>query len=479
MYHRGGDRGWHQGHRRDVFPPRNHQSTPYRGGFHDHREHNNYEHNACHDRNYDDRQYMEYEEPTYHEYHEENRPYHVQRDSRDQSYHTRGRNDGGYQKDFRGGYHQSRGESGRYPNTSKSQHQKYSSKSFKSQTKESDGRMKTDMSAHNPVRSVATLVGGNSENSSDTRIVPSQNKSLAQEPAKPSQQDAKPAVDGRIPENNKKPAQDGTKPVQNGAKGAKDDGKLAQVSADPSKEDTKLFSENKKPSEGGIKPLDKGVNPAKEAVKVEAVETNKVINRLVREPVCDTKSSTTGMTTQLSCKIESLEDTKEDIDTKPVIKAKQEFSITGNETQEGTFLGKRLRSQDEDQFFTHKTVEIPLLGSWADMPSDSIEAVGTSTKRHPEPVVDLSHTAQELRRAFILAKKEEIELAFTQDCRTFSFVASTLLKKDPSLEVAVSSALRSTLQDIAGRCVQELSKFIDHYDTIPVNISEILQNANV
>lgn len=45
------------------------------------------------------------------------------------------------------------------------------------------------------------------------------------------------------------------------------------------------------------------------------------------------------------------------------------------------------------------------------MPS-SAEAAGTSTERHLEPFVDygLSHTAQELRKAFILAKKEEIEL---------------------------------------------------------------------
>ncbi|CAH2221076.1 Hypothetical predicted protein [Pelobates cultripes] len=55
-------------------------------------------------------------------------------------------------------------------------------------------------------------------------------------------------------------------------------------------------------------------------------------------------------------------------------------------------------------------------------------------------------------------------LAYAQDCRTFALVANMLLKKDPSIETAVASALRSTLQEIAGRCVHELSSFIERYD---------------
>ncbi|XP_040193625.1 dentin matrix acidic phosphoprotein 1-like isoform X2 [Rana temporaria] len=518
MYHRGGDRGWHQRHRRDVFPPRNHQSTPYRGGYQDHRDHDNYgqyNHNASHDRNYDEGQYMEYQEPTYHDYHEENRPYrgksrpyrgenrpyrakdrpyhgkerpyheenqqyheenqtyHEQRDTREQTYRVRGRHEGGYQKDFHGGYQQSHGES-------KSQHKKYAYKStYKPQTKENDVDMKTNTAkpvqsvVHNQGKSVITLVGGSSPNPSETRTVPSQNKNLAQETAKPAQEDAKAVPEDAIPEENNKPTQDETKPVQNGAK---DGAKPAQVSAEPLKEYIKLFSENKKPSEEGIKPLDKGKNPTKEDVKVEHEDTE--INKQSEEQICDIKPSTTEMTTQLKC----LKDTKEDFQTRSVFKEdKQEYSNSGDETQEETFLGKRIRRQDEDQFFVNKSVEIPLLGGWADMPSNSTEAAGTSTKRHSEPVVNygLSHTAQELRKAFILAKKEEIELAFSQDCRTFAYVASTLLKKDPSLEVSVSNALRSTLQDIAGRCVQEMSKFIDRYDNIPVDISERLQNSDI
>ncbi|XP_018432280.1 PREDICTED: periphilin-1-like [Nanorana parkeri] len=353
-------------------------------------EHNNYgqyDHNACHDRNYDDSQYMEYQEPPYHE---ESRPYHEHRDPRDQAYRMRGRHESGYQKDFRGGYQQIHGESGRYQNLSESQRKKYPYKGFKPQMKESDVRMKT--STEKPVEP-----GAYKQNPSETKTVPSQDNNLAQEPAKPAQHDAKVTQQvTKTEDNNKKHKQDETKPVQNGAK-------PAQVSAAPTKEDAKLFSENKKPSEG-VKPLDKGANPAKEEVKVEQADTKTEIKKHSREP-----------------------------------------------------------------------------GGWADMSSDSKEAAGPSTKRHPEPVVNygLSHTAQELRKAFILAKKEEIELAFSQDCRTFACVASTLLKKDPSLEVAVSNALRSTLQDIAGHCVQELSKFIDHYDNIPVNVSERLQNSDI
>ncbi|XP_077337506.1 uncharacterized protein LOC143982543 isoform X3 [Lithobates pipiens] len=476
MYHRGGDRGWHQRHRRDVFPPRNHQSAPYRGGYQDHRDHNNYgqyNHNASHDRNYDEGQYMEYQENTYHDYHEENRPYrgenrpyrgenrpyrakdrpyrgkdrpyheenqqyheenqpyHEQRGTREQTYRVRGRHEGGYQKDFHGGYQQSHGESGQYP-LSKSQHKKYTHKStYKPQMKENDVGMKTNTAkpvqsvVHNQGQSVITLVGGSSPKPSETRTVPSQDKNLAQETAKPAQDEARAVPDDALLEENNKPTHEETKPVQNGAKATQDGAKPAQVSAELSKEYMKLFSENKKPSDEGIKPLDKGINPAKEDVKVEHEDTE--IHKQSEEPICDPKPSTTEMATQPKC----LKDTKED--------------------------------------------------GWADMPSNSIEAAGTSTKRHLEPVVNygLSHTAQELRKAFILAKKEEIELAFSQDCRTFAYVASTLLKKDPSLEVAVSNALRSTLQDIAGRCVQELSKFIDHYDNIPVDISERLQNSDI
>lgn len=472
MYRRGGDRGWHQGHHREGFPSRNHQSAPYRGGYQDHREHSNYgqyDHNVCNDRHYDDSQYMEYQEPTYHDYHEdsrpyhedsrsyhddnrpyhgENRPYHEHRDPRDQAYHARGRH-----KDFRGGYQQMHGESGRYYDVSKSQRKKYPYRGFKPQMKECDVRLKPSTAKPvepvvNPVHGGAPL-GSSSQNPNDTKTVPSQDNNVT----KPE-------------DNSKKHTPDETKPVQNGAK-------PVEVSAEPKKEDTKLFSENKKPSE------DKAAIPAKEVVKVEHVDPKTENNIHSREPACGTKLST-EMTTQVFCKMEPMEDSKEDIQTLPQIKEeKQEFSITANETQEETFLGKSIR-QDEDRFFVNRTVEIPLLGSWADTPSDSIEAAGPSTKRQAEPVVDygLSHTARELRKAFILAKKEEIELAFSQDCRTFAFVASTLLKKDPSLEVAVSNALRSTLQDIAGRCVQELSRFIDHYDSIPVNISERLQNSD-
>ncbi|XP_072280113.1 uncharacterized protein [Pyxicephalus adspersus] len=480
MYHRGGDRGWHHGHhQRDAFPPRNHQSAPYRGVYQDYREHNNYgqyDHNTCHERSYNDSQYMEYQEPLYHDFHEENRPYHDHRDPGDQGYHSRGHHDCGYQKDFRGGYHHSRVESGRYHNLSKSQRKKYTFKAFRTPVKESAARKKT--STVTPVQSVGqnpvrSIISGESQNRSENNIVPSQDSNRAQETAKPVQQDEKASQE----DINRKPTQDETQLVQNGANITKYEANPTQVIAEPSEEDIEIISENKKPSEE-----DRGTNRAKQGLKVklEHVDTITEIMNYHGELLSDTKPSTKELTTQLSCKTECTEDVKKA--KLPVIKEEQnEFIITREETQEENLLGKIMHSHGENQFFSNKTIEIPLLGGWADMPPNSIEVDGASTARHPAPVVDygLSRTAQELRRAFILAKKEEIELAFSQDCRTFAFVASTLLKKDPSLEVAVSNALRSTLQDIAGRCVQELSKFIDHYDNIPLNISERLQNSDI
>ncbi|KAM9320192.1 uncharacterized protein PAF06_004679 [Gastrophryne carolinensis] len=119
----------------------------------------------------------------------------------------------------------------------------------------------------------------------------------------------------------------------------------------------------------------------------------------------------------------------------------------------------------------------PFPDGWPDMPSGSAEKADTSTQRHPEPNVkqELTDTAKDLRKAFILARKQEIELAFAQDCRTFAFVANTLLKKDPSMELAVTNALRSALQDIAGRCVQDLRSFVEQYDNVLVNTSNSLQ----
>ncbi|XP_004910729.1 periphilin-1 isoform X4 [Xenopus tropicalis] len=75
-----------------------------------------------------------------------------------------------------------------------------------------------------------------------------------------------------------------------------------------------------------------------------------------------------------------------------------------------------------------------------------------------------SETALALRTAFILTKKEELEMAYAQDCRTFAFVADTLLKKNPTIQAAIASALRSSLYDLAGRCVHELTSFIESYD---------------
>ncbi|XP_053310249.1 periphilin-1-like [Spea bombifrons] len=141
-------------------------------------------------------------------------------------------------------------------------------------------------------------------------------------------------------------------------------------------------------------------------------------------------------------------------------------SNLSNDKKEGEmYIGKRVRN-DSETCNKDSSVNIPLLDGWVDVPPQSPlspcakeEQAKNSNTEH-----SVSDAARVLRTAFILARKEEIELAYAQDCRAFAFVANKLLKKDPSLETAVANALQSTLQEIAGSCVHQLSSFIDRYD---------------
>ncbi|XP_056413748.1 uncharacterized protein LOC130356364 [Hyla sarda] len=423
MYHSGGDRGWHRGHpTRDVPPPRNHRSRPYRGGYHEHRDHDSYgsyHDNQCHDRSYDS-QFMEYSENSYPEYYEENQSFNEYREHRESAYKRGGRHDSHYHKEtyYCGSYQRGHGEPARYWGTvPEPQNKKYSHKSVKAHKKENEIRVKTstiqpaEKVIHNSGPTIVTLTPGITEDASET--MSSKTKS---------------------PERDAKPL-DCEKPSQQTAK-------LENIKTEDVIE------------ESAGKEI---INPPSDH-KIEMI------------PVCNIKTEITETKIEDTLQIEqSIKEEVLPVRVNPGKRAHSEEKDADVEQREGeSFAGKRLCSnQDRDKDNLEKTVQIPLLGIWGDIPSESVESAGTSEQENTGSalICQLTDTAQELRTAFILAKKEQIEVAFAQDCKTFAFVASTLLKKDPSMEATVTSALRSTLQDMAGLCVQELNNFIDHYDS--------------
>ncbi|XP_075052101.1 uncharacterized protein LOC142138903 isoform X2 [Mixophyes fleayi] len=541
MYHRGGDRGWHHGHHQsDVPAPRKPHSRPYRGGHHQHRGHANYgqyHDNPCHDRNYTDFEVVGYQEHPYHEYHEGDRSYKEYREHREPAFQRGGRHDSGYHKFsyYRGGYHRGRGEHSHYHNKSpEPQHKKYDCKPAKTHKKENEVRGKIGAPkpfqtvSHNPGRTLVTLTTSSSENESETKS--SKSKSPAQQNAKavavcenPSQESVKAAVVCEKPsEEYVKPAAVCEKPSQESGKAAavcekplQESGKAAAVYEKPSQESGKAAAVCEKPSQESGKATAFFDKPSQESGKAAAFcekpsQESAKINNVTKErinQVCDLKTEEA----QPACEIktEIIIETKENeryttfmnirqdllpAEQKPKEEVvplrvhtgkrahsdEKEFSLREGQKDAETFVGKKMRrSKELDECKMEETV--PLLGGWLDMASDCLVPAGTNEQGNSAPAVEcrLSDTAQELRTAFILARKEEIELAFAQDCKTFACVASTLLKKDPSIEAAVTSSLRSSLQDAAGRCVQELSKYIDHYDKVLVDTSNRLQDSNM
>ncbi|XP_053562713.1 periphilin-1 isoform X3 [Bombina bombina] len=199
-------------------------------------------------------------------------------------------------------------------------------------------------------------------------------------------------------------------------------------------------------------------------------------------PVSDTKQECTAVPKEqekLDIKTEQKTEIKEEILPAPLSPKKEDVAEEinavkrpfteecDNSASENEREGKRVRTDWEpDSCTTEKAVQIPLLDGWTDVSTVSPQTPCNSEPKpaSTSPVSTLSDTARALRTAFIVARKEEIELAFAQDCQTYALVASTLLKKDPSIETAIKSALRSTLQEIASQCVHELQNFIDRYD---------------
>ncbi|XP_068125589.1 periphilin-1 [Hyperolius riggenbachi] len=473
MYHRGGDPGWHRGHHeRDVQPPRNHDSRMYRGGYHNAREHDGYgqyyDHNPREDRNYDEH----YEASSYHEEHS---PYH---EYREQGYHRGGHHDSGYQ-DYRGGYWQGRGKIGKYNKPIEPQPKQYPYKHPKSFRKETDVKIKDSSPKpvhtviHNPGRSIVTVCGS-PEHRNETKSIPLKDKSLERNVANRTQDSAKHTMhDSTKPEeDNKQLKQDDTRPVENSEIPSKDKVNYDPESAQPSEEDTEGLEESEQLL-GGMKTSGEEAKIATKEVKTEQEEVKiDFIKDRVHSICAPDQDTTERKKAQPSGNRMAIADIKQEEETssafvtgKRIQMENEDFCIKTE--PEDTFFEKRARKSHDDHFYSNKPVEIPLLDGWTDMPSEA-ETAGSSTQVQTDTAENSAtpDTAQQLRKAFILARKDEIELAFSRDCRTFAFVASTLLKKDPSMEAAVTNALRSCLQDVASHCVQELTSFIDHYDHV-------------
>lgn len=246
------------------------------------------------------------------------------------------------------------------------------------------------------------------------------------------------------------------------------------------------FSKAKSP-EQDAKPSQDFEKTLQETAKLECGKKDDVkVDHVVKEIITSPTDRSNDSLSACNIKTEVTESKKEDtFKTEQTVKVEEELMKDVNpgkrahseekdldaslEQREGeSFVAKRLCvNKDRDEHHLEKTVDIPLLDCWREMPSESVVSASTSEQEHTGSAVncELPDTARELRTAFILARKQQIEVAFAQDCKTFAFVASTLLKKDPSIEASVTSALRSSLQEMSGLCVQELNTFIDRYDS--------------
>ncbi|XP_038636773.1 periphilin-1 isoform X4 [Scyliorhinus canicula] len=96
--------------------------------------------------------------------------------------------------------------------------------------------------------------------------------------------------------------------------------------------------------------------------------------------------------------------------------------------------------------------------------SDKLDDLEMNT-RSAVDLIDLSQT--DLRTKAIAEKTKEIEEVYRQDCETFGMVVQLLIDKDPSLENTIQFSLRENLREIGERCIEELRKFIIHYDSAP------------
>ncbi|XP_041072246.1 periphilin-1 isoform X3 [Carcharodon carcharias] len=65
-------------------------------------------------------------------------------------------------------------------------------------------------------------------------------------------------------------------------------------------------------------------------------------------------------------------------------------------------------------------------------------------------------------------------VVYRQDCETFGMVVQMLIDKDPPLENTIQFSLRENLREIGECCIEELRKFITHYDSAPVEHTQNL-----
>ncbi|KAM4795864.1 uncharacterized protein WCC33_000955 [Rhinophrynus dorsalis] len=440
MYPRGGDRGWHRGHDhhyhhpRDVHPVpalRGHHPRPYRGGYHVNREHgsygagmyHDYHDNPCHDRSYSEGQYMDYEEPPYHG---EDRSY---PEYREPGYHRGGRHDGGYQKRA---YHRGGGYSHPRGGVYHKKHKSKIGKTNKDNEKTGKTKPETENSSpkvvHNPARSVVVLTTGEisefifhfSQQDECEKIMSPKSKSQKQASVKP----------------------------------------VLEVRTD---------------------------DTTKDSIVPECDIKQECTEMIDTQPVCETKSEPSIEPKEEILPV-TLTPKKEE---SPVLSSalkrphseEMDHSFHEDQREGETSMGKRVRSERITDS-SEEGVQIPLLDGWTDQIASHSPLRTCASKQETtalEVRQNLSPRGQALRTAFILAKKEEIELSYARDCRTFALVANMLLRKDSSIEAAVKSALRSSLQEIAGRYVDELTSFIESYDlesSAFLNISSKLQDMD-
>ncbi|KAG9485387.1 hypothetical protein GDO78_008454 [Eleutherodactylus coqui] len=360
---------------------------------------------------------MEHSDRSYPEYYEENQSFSDYRAHREPVYNRGGRHDSGYHKEtyYRGSYQRGRGESSRYRGSvQETPPKKYSSKPFKGHKKENEIRPKTStpQSAqkvnHNPGRTVMPCVTLTSEDESETTFART--------------------------------------------KSSEDDALPSEEADNPSQEPEMLVK---------VKEEVKEDSPVRDVLTSTCDQNKETLPALnIKREIVDFKK----------------EDTKQPVAEELMMSVNpgkrayledKDYDESTEESKGESFVGKRpCNDQDREKPYMEKTVQIPLLGCWEDMPSESLESAGPSEQDDSGSAVNckLPESTKELRTAFILAKKQQLEMAFAQDCKTFAIVASTLLKKDSSLEGAVTRALRTSLQEMAGLCVQELNTFIDHYD---------------
>ncbi|XP_063307689.1 periphilin-1-like isoform X2 [Pelobates fuscus] len=405
-YNSAGYHDYHDNPRHDYHDnPRHDYHDNPRHDYHDNPRHDNchdYPDDSYHMQDYDDRQFQDYKDPRYHD----ERNYH---EYREPGYH-RGRAKGNH---YRGGYKSHERGNSAHNKHSGPHPKKLKSPKIDKTPKKGDGpagRSKPSsvspvpIVVHNPGRSVVVLTSGDSSTDESKEKTPS------------------PIVARTNNKGNVKP--------------------IPAIKAETSASNSKSNCEQAGTDSVTIKPVSEVKT---ETIKVFAVPKEEI-------PVLTPKEE------EISLDISA---------GKRPHPEQQEASLDEEKREHVAIDTKRMRNdKSPERCNKDDEVQIPLLDGWIDVPphSSGPSCATEELAKKPELEQCVSDTAQMLRRAFILARKEEIELAYAQDCRTFALVANMLLKKDPSIETAVASALRSTLQEIAGRCVHELNGFIERYD---------------